>query len=98
MNKFSDFAAEETQLDGEKEKVDNILDKEIIIKNFRLQNSKFKNKSGQYATVQFCKGKENKTFIFFTGSDVLVDQLQRYKEKLPFAVIIKKINRYYTLS
>lgn len=99
MKKFSDFAKEQTQLEGAKEKLDDLLNKEIEILAFRISNSKFsKNKNGNYATVQF---KENETCqpkVFFTGSDVLLEQLEKYESELPFATTIRKINRYYTLS
>jgi hypothetical protein len=97
MKKFSDFATEERPLDGVKVKLDDIIDKEIEIKNFKLANSNFsKNQSGKYATIQFvCEGELK---VLFTGSDVLIDQLEKYKSEMPFLTIIKKINRYYTLS
>jgi len=98
MNKFDEFAKEEKKLDGEKERIDDILDKQLSIIDFRINDSKFSNKSGKYATVQFYENSTEKKHIFFTGSDVLIDQLQRYKDKLPYSATIKKINRYYTLS
>ena len=98
MKQFSEFSQEESRLEGDKVKLDDILDTEIIIQGFTLAKSNFsKNKSGQYITVQFSKseGEEN---VFFSGSDVLIDQLQRYKEEIPFLTKIIKINKYYTLS
>lgn len=95
--RFSDFATEETQLEGAKAKIDDLLNKEIEIVAFRLADTRFsKNTSGKYATVQFRK--DNCTCIFFSGSDVIIDQLQKYSEQLPFVAVVKKINRYYTLS
>lgn len=98
MKKFSEFSHEETRLDGDKIKLDDILGEEITIHGFTLAKSNFsKNNSGQYATVQFSKENEEKK-VFFTGSDVLIDQLQRYKCEIPFLTAIKKINKYYTLT
>jgi hypothetical protein len=97
MKRFSDFATEEKPLDGVKVKLDDILNKEIEIKNFKLANSHFsKNQTGKYATIQFVCDGELK--VLFTGSDVLIDQLGKYKDELPFLATIIKINRYYTLS
>ena len=98
MRRFSDFAKEEIQLDGAKVKLDNILNREVEILAFRTSESKYsKNVSGKYATVQFKTG-QNTPCVFFTGSDVLINQLERYKDQIPFVTVIKKINRYYTLS
>lgn len=98
MKRFSDFAKEEVQLDGAKVVLDDILNKEVEILGFRLADSRYsKNTSGKYATVQFRIG-QNAPCIFFTGSDVLTNQILRYREHIPFVAVIKKINRYYTLS
>lgn len=97
--KFSDFSSEELKLEGAKEKLDDILNQEIEIIAFRLSQSKFsKNVSGKYATVQFKTVECVLPRVFFTGSDVLISQLEKYKEHLPFSTVIKKINKYYTLS
>lgn len=78
--------------------LDEILNQELTLLDFRVQESKYsKNKSGKYATVQFSKGTGTRN-VFFTGSDILIEQLERYKHELPFMAVIKKINRYYTLS
>lgn len=98
MKQFSDFAKEEERLDGDKVKLDLILDQEITVHSFTLAKSNFsKNKSGQYITVQFSKQGAEKQ-VFFSGSDVLIDQLQKYKDEMPFIARIKKVNKYYTLS
>jgi hypothetical protein len=99
LRKFSDFATEETPLDGAKVKLDDIINQEINIVAFKLQNSKFsKNTTGKYATIQFTTEQCTLPRVIFTGSDVLIDQLERYKEHIPFQAVIKKINKYYTLS
>ena len=98
MKQFSDFAKEEERLEGDKVKLDSILDQEITIHGFTLAKSNFsKNKSGQYITVQFSKQDAEKQ-VFFSGSDVLIAQLQKYKDEMPFIARIKKVNKYYTLS
>lgn len=99
IKKFSDFAKEEFRLDGNKIKIDDILNKDIVVISYTLADTKYgKNKCGKYATVQFnYKGNEEK-YIFFTGSDILIEQLLKYKEEIPFETYIKKINRYYTFS
>jgi len=96
--KFSDFAQEPGPLDGPKVKIDDLLNKEIEILTYRLAESRYsKNSSGKYATVQF-SGNDGVKQVFFSGSDILIEQLEKYQSELPFVVIIKKINRYYTFS
>ena len=36
--------------------------------------------------------------VVFTGSDVLIEQMEKYGECVPFSTEIKKIDRYYTFS
>ena len=98
IHSFSDFAQDDEQpLDGEKVKIDHLLNKPIIITRFKIRTSKF-DKSPKCATVQFYE-KDNKTRrIFFTGSNVIIELLEKYGEKVPFQTTIKKIDRYYTLT
>jgi len=52
MKKFADFA-EEKVLDGDKIKIDDILNKEIEVIGYSIKNSKYsKNKNGDYLTLQ----------------------------------------------
>lgn len=99
MKRFSDFA-EQAMLDGDKIRIDNVLNQEICITGYRIKVSKFsKNNSGKYLTMQFYFGGDgNQSHILFTGSDVLISQLERYGEEIPFWATIKKIDRYYTLT
>ena len=92
---FSDFADEEQPLEGEKKKVEGVLNIEILVIGFRIGKSKhYKNKD--YLTLQFENG--GKKHILFTSSEVLIKQIQKYKGRMPFFTTIKKVNDYYTLS
>jgi len=93
--KFSDFAEKTKAFDGDKKKIENILNQEILILDFKVKESK-KKQDSLYATIQFKINDIN--YIVFTGSSVLIDQLEKYKENLPFHTIIKKIDRYYTFT
>ena len=89
MQKFSDFASEdEKPLDGEKVRIDSILNKEIVISAFKVKMSKFKDHGEKCATVR----------IFFTGSGVVIGMLEKYEDKIPFITTVKKIDKYYTLT
>lgn|SRR3990167_3436363 len=98
MKRFSDFCDEKI-LDGDKIKIDDILNEEIVIYNYRVRESRYsKNESGKYLTLQISmKGNMGKKVVF-TGSDVLIEQMERYGSNLPFEAVIRKINRYYTLT
>jgi hypothetical protein len=74
--------------------VDDVLNQEITILDFKVGESKFK--TPQYATIQFKL--EEKSYIMFSGSNVLISQLEKYRDQIPFLTKIKKINKYYTLS
>ncbi len=95
MLRFSDFADNE-KLDGKKLKIEDILDKEIIIKNYTIKNSKYSKENGLYITIQFEMNNEN--HICFTSSKVLTEQLTKYKDNIPFITIIKKIDKYFTFT
>ncbi|MBO4704522.1 MAG: hypothetical protein J5647_02175, partial [Spirochaetaceae bacterium] len=94
MLKFSDFAADdEKPLEGEKERIDNILNKEIIISAIKITASKYKDHGDKCATVQFYEESDARKRIFFTGSAVIIEQLEKYGEKLPFMTTVTKIDK-----
>ena len=96
MKHFSDFAKEKI-LDGEKIKLEDLLNIEVIILNYSIKNSKYsKNDSGKYLTLQI--EKDNRKYVVFTGSDVLIDQMEKYGDQIPFVATPRKINRYYSLT
>lgn len=97
MKRFSDFAKDDAGLDGDKLRIDDALNIELLVTGYRLTPSKYeKNKSGKCLTLQV--EIEGRRRVIFTGSDVLVSQLEKYGDEIPFNATIKKIDRYYTLS
>jgi hypothetical protein len=106
MNRFSDFAEKVNPImDGKKISLDNIIEKdgrggkEIVILNFRIKNTKYNDaKNPRCLTCQFTFPGDQERHIFFSGSSVLMDQLETYKEKLPFTTIVKRVGKYYTFS
>jgi len=92
---FSDFADETKSFDGEKKKLDDILNKEILILDFKVKDSKQRIGS-KYITIQFRDNDKN--FIVFTGSMVLINQFEKYKDNIPFYTVIRRIDKYYTLT
>lgn len=95
--RFSDFAEEQKPLDGDKIKVEQVLNIEVEIIGYRVTRSKYeKNKSGKCLQLQMEIDGAHR--VLFTGSDVLIEQMEKYGEQVPFRTTVKKIDRYYTLS
>lgn len=80
---------------GDKKRLDEILNKEILVVDFRITNSK-KKPEGKCLQIQFVLN--NQVCVAFTGSVVLIDQIQSARDKMPFRGTIVKIDRYYSLS
>lgn len=93
--RFSDFAEETKSFEGDKKKIDEILNKDILIIDYKIKDSK-QHKDTQYVTIQFKL--EDISYIVFTGSKVLSEQLEKYKDNIPFYTQIKKIDKYYTFT
>jgi hypothetical protein len=95
--RFSDFAKEHVPLDGEKIKIEDILNREIEVLAMRVKPSKYQGKgTGSCLTIQFLL--DGKRFVVFTGSGILAQQAQQYQAECPFLATLKKIDRYYTLT
>ena len=94
MKKFSDFATGNTAIMGDKIKLENILGKEIVIKGYKVGDSKYND--GKLLTLQF--NLEEKEYIIFTGSSVLIKQIEKYKDEIPFITKIEKVNKFYSFT
>lgn len=96
LKKFSDFT-QENIMEGDKLTIANILNKEIVIMNYRIKNSKYsKSNSERCLSLQLELNKEK--FVVFTGSNVLIEQIEKYKDEIPFLTTIIKIDKYFTFS
>lgn len=100
MNKpkrFSDFAEEASPMDGTKLKIEDVINKEILVINCKIKESKYsKTNSSKCLMLQF--EMDGNRYVLFTGSSVLLEQMEKYKEEIPFLTTIKKVDRYYTFS
>ncbi len=97
MHRFSDFATDILPLDGDKVRLDDVLNIEVVVIAYAIKTSRYKkNNSGLFLTIQI--EHDGKRFVCFTGSDVLINQFQKYGDNVPFVTTLKKIDRYYTLS
>lgn len=95
MKRFSEFAEEDQQFEGDKVRLDDVLNKEVAVLNYKIGKSKYEGK-GNYVTIQIKE--EDETKVVFTGSEVLATQCKKYQEHMPFLTTIKKIDRYYTFT
>lgn len=96
--RFGDFADDDRPLEGDKVKIDDILGQEIEITGYRVTESKFnRSNSPRCLMVQFVNGDKQRR-VFFTGSTVLIKQLEKYGLEIPFLATVQKIQRYFTLT
>lgn len=91
MNKFSDFNITVRQrFVGDKIKINRVLNMPIVVHDYRIDESKYpKNKSGKCLMLQIEYEEERR--VLFTGSDVLIEQIELIKkEQMPFKTTIVK--------
>lgn len=94
-------------LDGDKVRVDDLLNREIVICGFNISTSKYKDKGCGYCIkVQFYYADDTteERKVFFSGSSVIKDQLEEAKGNLEknglpmlFKATVKKVGNYYSL-
>ena len=97
MKKFSDFATTNVAILGDKIKIDNVLSREIEIIGYTITDSKYqKHDDDKLLTLQFKLNGDDK--ILFTGSRVLAEQCEQYKDEMPFMTKVEKINKFYTFT
>lgn len=98
VHNFSDFniKAKANTFVGDKIPVKKILNLPITVLAFKIEPSK--QKAGtKLLTIQIEKSGEKR--VVFTGSNILIDQLERLpKEALPFVTTIRADNDYYEFT
>lgn len=95
MKRFSDFAKKSNVMTGDKIRIDDVLCKEIEVIGYKLGDSKQK-VGTKVLTLQFKLGGEER--VLFTGSNVLIEQVEMYKSEIPFLATIEKVNKFYTFT
>lgn len=93
--KFSVFARNKLPLPGQKKRLDEILNQEILVTDFRITNSK-KHDNAECLQLQFAFNGD--VCVAFTGSVVLLDQIKSAETNIPFKATIVKIDKYYSFS
>lgn len=99
MNKFSELGVASRTLTGDKINIADIFDKEIIVTDFRVIESKFNKKNEDKMCLHLQIEYEGKQRVLFPGSEVLIDQITKVpKEKFPFTTVIKKEMNWYKFT
>ena len=97
MQRFSEFAQEDQPLEGDKRRIDDLLNVELAVVGERIRDSKYKDEGRRrYMTLQV--EIEGGKYVIFTGSEVLIRQIEKYRDYIPFIATIVKVDRYYTFS
>ena len=96
MKQFKDFGIKPTlqSLTGDKIKIERILNREIEVYDFRIEDSKFGNGSNKCLYLQIAIG--DTKHVVFTGSTVLIQLIEQVpKSEFPFkTTIIKENDRF----
>src|SRR3546814_3215118 len=100
MKKFSELGIQPSRraMVGDKITIFNILNEEIMVCGYRIEDSKFsKNKSGKCLHMQIKL--EGVDRVVFTGSDVLIDMIQQVAQAdLPFTTIIRQNGKHFEFT
>lgn len=93
MNCFKDFGIkpQSKAFEGDKIKIDRVLNKEIEIHDYKIEQSKYEKGNGKCLYMQILVDGEKR--LLFTGSTTLMDMIQQVPaEKMPFKATIVKEN------
>ena len=93
--KFSVFAKEQMPMPGTKKRLDEIVNREIKVIDYRIRHSTQKDGT-ECLQLQFLL--DGEVCVLFTGSNVLNKQIKEFSNKIPFVGTIVHIDRYYTFS
>lgn len=93
--KFSVFAKTQLPMPGNKKRLDEILNREITVVDFRLRKST-KRDGTECLQMQFLL--DDEVCVVFTGSSVLINQIKECKDNIPFTGTVVKLDRYYSFS
>ena len=92
---FSDFAKDKLPMPGDKKRLGEILNKEILVTDFRVTQSKQRD-GEKCLQIQFVMN--SNVYVLFTGSSVLIDQIQSAKDRIPYKTSVVKVDRYLSFS
>jgi hypothetical protein len=94
MKKFSEIAKDDIRLAGDKLSLQEVVGKQIVVTGYKITKSKFK--EDNYVAIQFeIEGEQR---VVFTGAQVLIEQLKKYGEQIPFETTIKRLGKFYSFT
>lgn len=99
MNSFSQFniKASSKSFEGDKIKIDRILNKQIIVEAFKIENSKYEKGNGKCLHMQVIV--DNAKRVVFTGSASLMEMVGKVpNDGFPFQTTIIKENERFQFS
>jgi ribosomal protein S8 len=95
--RFSVFAKDQLPMPGIKKRINDVLNREIFVVDFKVTQSK-RREGTECLQLQFKFN--NEICVLFTGSHVLIDQLRGAENKgiKHFYATIVKIDNYFSFS
>jgi hypothetical protein len=97
MKQFKDFGITPSinSLTGDKIKIERILNRDIVVHDYRLEDSKYSEGKCLYLQISVGETKH----VVFTGSSVLMEMIKQVpKEEFPFKTTIIKENEHYEFT
>lgn len=99
MNQFKDFGIkpQSKAFEGDKIKIDRILNKKISVHDFKIEQSKYEKGTGKCLYMQIEVDAQKR--VLFTGSASLMDMIQQVdKSNFPFETTIIKENERFQFT
>lgn len=99
MHSFKDFniKPQAKSFEGDKIKIDRILNKPIVVVEYKIDNSKYEKGNGKCLCIQILV--DNSKRILFTGSVNLMEMIDKVpKENFPFMTTIVKENERFEFT
>lgn len=99
MNSFSQFGITPSSksFEGDKIKIDRVLNKQIIVDDYKIEASKYEKGNGKCLYLQIHV--DNTKRVLFTGSSSLMEMIERVpKEGFPFTTTIVRENERFQFS
>lgn len=96
MNQFKDFGISiEAPFSGDKIKITKVLNRPIIVKNYKVDESKYERSNNDKCLCLQIEI-DNENHILFSGSRILISQILKVdKSNLPFTATIVKEGEHF---
>jgi hypothetical protein len=99
MKQFKDFGIKPAlqSMVGDKIKIERIINREITVWDYRIENSKYGNGNSKCLYLQISINQTK--HVVFTGSTVLIELIEQVpKNEFPFETIIVKENERFEFT